>query len=404
MIKTKPATNHAEFDLWEGELRQDYSGSAAREWAFIDRLTDGKARFEKVLFEAAIKGIGISRGTAGNLVGLGKAFPATRRRVNISPSIHSEFRGLEETILVAALERAEEHRWTRELARMRMKAFKGGDVQALEVGWTPPPVKSKQQNAAETEAAGDGTEGGAGEDKSVFDSTAAGAAMSAEERREVLDGFADQKFASGNEFFDKIARTIEGKGDPRRFSRECDLKRLNPARARALAAFFAEIAEAAETAQRTVLNSQSGSAAPEVRPGGRERLGQANTSVDEVAAGVGTPEREVELPAQSSHLADEFEDENAEGGAGGAAEVQSGCPDQAPDGRPAESGSGEISASHAVTQTGSSSGTASSADDDLEIPAFLRRGHEDCAAEGKSLPPATAPEGPQGREGASADA
>lgn len=404
MAKTAatPQNLPAGFTDWELNLVDAAKKDAVGRWALIDRLAEGKALFEPALFWAAVKAAGLSRGTVNNRLSIHNRFPVSRRRENLLPAIHDEFRTLDDGLLPVVLERAEEYRWTREQARMRMKAFKGGDVTALEAGWTPPPVKSKQQKAAEDEAAGEAGEGG-DEDKSVFDNTSSGAAMSAEERREVLDGYADQNFASGNDFFDKIARSVEGKGDPRRFIRECDLKRLSPARARALASFFAEVADAAERAQRGAIISRSGSAAPDIGPGDRERLGSANTSEDEVVAGDGNPEREGTLPIQSSHLADEFEEENAEGCAAGTAEAQSGCPDQAPDGRPAESGSGEISASHSVTQTGSSSGAASG-DDDLEIPAFLRRGHQECAVKGGDHPPVAEPEGPQGREGASADA
>ena len=417
------------FNDWEMNLVADAQKDAAGRWVLIDRLAEGKSLFEPALFWAAAKAAGLSRGTVNNRLSIHKRFPVSRRRENLLPAIHDEFRKLDDALTLAALDRAEEHRWTREQCRMRVKAFKGGDAQALEPTWTPPPVRAKQQNAADAETPPVASEDGDG--KAVFESTAAGAAMSAEERREVRDAYAEQNFANGNDFFEKIAATIERKGDPSRFSRECDLKRLNPKRARALAEFFIEVAAAAEMAQTGALGGVAAGndgdrfaaylpearaaivreenasvsflqrrmqinfntaarlmemleeegvvsapdlsgkravlkpatedfTAPEGGPGGRERLGRANTSEDDVAAGGGEPRI---ASVQSSPLAEKFDgvDDFVDG----------------------------------VTQTGNSTAPAPGADggDGLEIPSFLRRGHEDCAADAG-----------QQREGASGDA
>lgn len=355
------------FRGWELGLVDAVRRDATMRWSVIDQLAGGKAMFEPALFWAGVKAAGLSRGTVNNRLSIHKRFPVSRRRENLLPAIHDEFRSLDDALLAAALERAEEYRWTREQARMRMKAFKAGDAQALEPAWTPAPVKSKQTPDDDAAA---GAEKAVEADEAVFGNTAAGSAMSAEDRRDVLEGLADQKFASGNDLFEKIAATVERQGDPRRFSRECDLRRLNPKRARALAAFFMEIAAAAEQAQSGVLNSNSvsggmrvapapeggeaephasssetGFAALQDCPGGRERLGQASTSVDEA------PRRDGEgaLSGQSTHLADNI------------------------------SRTGEAFAPLPSSETD----RAGAGDDaGLDIPTFLRRGHADCAAGG----------------------
>lgn len=419
------STNSPDFDAWEAQLKEEARKSVHARWALVDRLVDGKLKFDAVLFYAAVKAIGLSKGSANNLVSIGRKWPISRRRENLLPAVHDEFRKLEEGLVPAILERAEDQKWTREECRMRMKAFKAGDVRALEIDWVPPSLRKKSDPDAEQAEEGADTE-----DKAVFDGTAMGEAVS-DERQEVLAAYAEQQFTSGNDFFEKIAATIERKGDPRRFTRELDLRRLNPKRARSLAAFFLEIAAEAEKAQagalatstpsvvdpdilkasralvietrnasvshlqrrmqinfssavaiiealeaegvvsasdfvgrRQVLIQNSAAvddvadsaegeegtvspASPDLstvslatRPGDRERLGHANASGDEVPAGDAAPSGVSIMTGQSSHLAEEF--------------------------------------TQASGSSASAGSAVRSADEEPDLPNFLRRGDPAC--------------------------
>lgn len=171
-IQTRPVSNNESYDRWQEEViaaARDYRKGA---WALADKLLEGMDRFGEAMFFQVVNDTGLSQHTVDNYLSLARAFPVSRRRENVSLSIHDAVRKLPDEEANAMLMLAEKYQWTREAVRDRVKAWKAGDLTALQAGWKPK-LPAKIIEVEDDEPQED-------DDKPVFDNTDAGAGMAAE--------------------------------------------------------------------------------------------------------------------------------------------------------------------------------------------------------------------------------
>lgn len=198
-IQTRPVSNNEAYDRWQEEVLTAATEYRKGAWALADKLLEGMDRFGEAMFFQVVNDTGLSQHTVDNYLSLARAFPISRRRENVSLSIHDAVRKLPDEEANAMLMLAEKYQWTRENVRDRVKAWKAGDLTALQAGWKPklpPKLSAQTPDAEDAEIIED-------DDKPVFDTTAAGADMDAElraeNRREFKEARAERSFSTATE-------------------------------------------------------------------------------------------------------------------------------------------------------------------------------------------------------------
>ena len=171
MIRTQPLSNDPSFDEWATRLVKQAIDHRHAVWSIGDLMLEGLNRFDEPRVWTAAEGTGMTPETLTNYKSLAKSFPPGKRRLNLGVSIHEVVRTLDEASRDAALDLVEKHELTREALRERVKAYKGGDLAALNSGWKPP------HKVIEVE---DSHAGVSDDDKPVFDNGAFGEGIEAE--------------------------------------------------------------------------------------------------------------------------------------------------------------------------------------------------------------------------------
>lgn len=210
MIRT--ISNDPSFDEWATRLVTEAVNHRHAVWTIGDLMIEGLNRFDEPRVWTAAEGTGMTPETLTNYKSLAKSFPRGKRRLNLGVSIHEVVRTLDDAARTAALDLVERHELTREALRERVKAYKGGDLAALNSDWKPP---HKVIEVEEPHA------GVIDEDKPVFDSGAFGEAVEAErgerERADFTASDANQDVLNACRAVEKIDIRMV---DPERLSRD----------------------------------------------------------------------------------------------------------------------------------------------------------------------------------------
>lgn len=212
MIRTQPLSNDPSFDEWATRLVTEAVNHRHAVWTIGDLMIEGLNRFDEPRVWTAAEGTGMTPETLTNYKSLAKSFPRGKRRLNLGVSIHEVVRTLDDAARTAALDLVERHELTREALRERVKAYKSGDLAALNGDWKPP------HKVIEVE---DSHAGVIDEDKPVFDSGAFGEAIEAErgerERADFMANDANQDVLNACRAVEKIDIRMV---DPARLSRD----------------------------------------------------------------------------------------------------------------------------------------------------------------------------------------
>ncbi len=212
MIRTEPLSNDPGFDDWATRLVTEAVNHRHAAWSLGDLMLEGLNRFDEPRVWTAAEGTGMTPETLTNYKSLAKSFPPGKRRLNLGVSVHEVVRTLDEAARSAALDLVERHDLTREALRERVKAYKGGDLGALNSGWKPPHkvIEVEEPNAGVID-----------EDKPVFDSGAFGEGVEAErgerERADFAANDANQDVLNACRAVERIDTRMV---DPARLSRD----------------------------------------------------------------------------------------------------------------------------------------------------------------------------------------
>lgn len=211
-MSASPLSNDPGFDDWATRLVSQAVNHRHAAWSIGDLMLEGLNRFDEPRVWTAAEGTGMTPETLTNYKSLAKSFPPGKRRLNLGVSVHEVVRTLDEAARSAALDLVERHDLTREALRERVKAYKGGDLAALNSDWKPPHkvIEVEEPNAGVSD-----------ENKPVFDSGAFGEAVEAErgerERADFTANDANQDVLNACRAVERIDIRMV---DPARLSRD----------------------------------------------------------------------------------------------------------------------------------------------------------------------------------------
>lgn len=320
-IQTRPLTNDEAFDTWCRDLVAQAVEHRNAAWTIGDLLLEGLEKFDEARVWTAAEATGMTPETLTNYKSLAKTFRPGRRRMNLGITVHETVRALDETAQNLFLDLVEKYEISRESLRERVRAYKSGDAGAANYKWKP----ERKVIDVDPDHAGVSED----EDKPVFDGTSAGAGIAAEkaerEHRDDTLSDANQILMRG---LDTVERALNAEN-----RRMLPLARLNTARLRAAAKELTRLADEADAVQSGRMTPRQNA-----RPFSQEATakGEADGKTDPRTAS-----------PKNSHPARQQPDPD---GAGGFT-----------DPHPSPVPSGLIHASG-----------PSDAEDDLEIPEFLR--------------------------------
>jgi len=195
--------NARSFDDWKKDFVSEAIKQRHSMWTIGDLLNEGLALFpdgdgSRVWTVAEVTGHEYQ--TLAHYKSVAKGFPVGRRRLNIAFGIHEVIRGLDEPIQDALLDGVEAFDWKRKDIRERARAYKKGDLAAINQDWKPAKEPIEIDEASFT-AGGKGDD-----DKPVFDSSDTGAALAAE-RDEKRDDF--EAKSDANQILDNALSNVE---------------------------------------------------------------------------------------------------------------------------------------------------------------------------------------------------
>ena len=186
--------NIQSFEDWQTEFAKAAIQQRQSMWMIGDLLYEGLEIFEfdegKVWTVAECTGHQYQ--TLANYKSVAKKFPKGKRRLNIAFGLHAELVSLDDVIRDTFLDCIELHGWVRTNVRDRVKAWKGGELEAIKPEWKP------VRKTIEVEEDDPSFTAGGKDDVPVFDNGDFADGQNAE-RREKLDALGEQDLNDANQ-------------------------------------------------------------------------------------------------------------------------------------------------------------------------------------------------------------
>lgn len=127
--------NTQSFEDWQAEFVTAAIQQRQSMWMIGDLLLEGLEQFEEANVWTVAECTGHQYQTLANYKSVAKNFPKGKRRLNIPFGIHAELVALDDVTREAFLDCVEDHGWVRNNVRDRVKAWKGGELEAIKPEW-----------------------------------------------------------------------------------------------------------------------------------------------------------------------------------------------------------------------------------------------------------------------------